>query len=244
MNYHSRKLLKLNLAPWRMAALGSLLLAGFTVVAGRALYLQGLNTDYLQGKGDAVANRNLTLPAQRGQVADRHGQLLAIRTPVESRRARPTELRISSAQRAHLARVLDVSPLELEKKLARRTRGEFSVQRPVTPEQAAKVTAMGVPGLHLRREFRRYYPAGEVAAHVVGFTNVDDLGQEGVERAYQDWLAGRDGRRQVQRDRRGNTIRDLVPIKTAQDVEVLVDRIGGALVPVLFIHALLRGQDV
>ncbi|MDT3707063.1 MAG: penicillin-binding protein 2 [Thiobacillus sp.] len=216
MNYHSRKLLKLNLAPWRMAALGSLLLAGFTVVAGRALYLQGLNTDYLQGKGDAVANRNLTLPAQRGQVADRHGQLLAISTPVESLWARPTELRISSAQRAHLARVLDVSPLELEKKLARRTRGEFSVQRPVTPEQAAKVTAMGVPGLHLRREFRRYYPAGEVAAHVVGFTNVDDLGQEGVERAYQDWLAGRDGRRQVQRDRRGNTIRDLVPIKTAQ----------------------------
>ncbi|HET8899227.1 MAG TPA: penicillin-binding protein 2 [Rhodanobacteraceae bacterium] len=199
-----------------MAALGSLLLAGFTVVAGRALYLQGLNTDYLQGKGDAVANRNLTLPAQRGQVADRHGQLLAISTPVESLWARPTELRISSAQRAHLARVLDVSPLELEKKLARRTRGEFSVQRPVTPEQAAKVTAMGVPGLHLRREFRRYYPAGEVAAHVVGFTNVDDLGQEGVERAYQDWLAGRDGRRQVQRDRRGNTIRDLVPIKTAQ----------------------------
>src|SRR5574340_98406 len=216
MNYHSRKLLKLNLAPWRMAALGSLLLAGFTVVAGRALYLQGLNTDYLQGKGDAVANRNLTLPAQRGQVADRHGQLLAISTPVESLWARPTELRISSAQRAHLARVLDVSSLELEKKLARRTRGEFSVQRPVTPEQAAKVTAMGVPGLHLRREFRRYYPAGEVAAHVVGFTNVDDLGQEGVERAYQDWLAGRDGRRQVQRDRRGNTIRDLVPIKTAQ----------------------------
>src|SRR5574340_1750255 len=127
-----------------------------------------------------------------------------------------TTLFRSDSQRAHLAKVLDVSPQELEKKLARKTRGEFSVRRPVTPEQAAKITAMGVSGLHLRREFRRYYPAGEVAAHVVGFTNVDDLGQEGVERAYQDWLAGRDGRRQVQRDRRGNTIRDLVPIKTAQ----------------------------
>jgi cell division protein FtsI (penicillin-binding protein 3) len=216
MNYHSRKLLKLNLAPWRMAALGSLLLAGFTVVAGRALYLQGLNTDYLQGKGDAVANRNLTLPAQRGQVSDRHGQLLAISTPVESLWARPAELRLSAGQRAHLAKVLDVSPQELEKRLAHKTRGEFSVRRPVTPEQAAKITAMGVPGLHLRREFRRYYPAGEVAAHVVGFTNVDDLGQEGVERAYQDWLAGREGQRQIQRDRRGNTIRDLAPIKTAQ----------------------------
>src|SRR5574340_590175 len=164
MNYHSRKLLKLNLAPWRMAALGSLLLAGFTVVAGRALYLQGLNTDYLQGKGDAVANRNLTLPAQRGQVADRHGQLLAISTPVESLWARPTDLRLSSAQRAHLARVLDVSPLELEKKLARRTRGEFSVQRPVTPEQAAKVTAMGVPGRRSGRACGRLHQRGRPRA--------------------------------------------------------------------------------
>ena len=216
MNYHSRKLLKLNLAPWRMATVGGLLLGGLALVAGRAFYLQGLNTDYLQGKGDAVANRNLTLPAHRGQVSDRHGQLLAISTPVESLWARPAELKLSDEQRAQLARVLGVSPQELTKTLARKTRGEFAVRRPVTPEQAVKIAAMGVPGLPLRREFRRYYPAGEVAAHVVGFTNVDDLGQEGVERAYQDWLAGREGQRQILRDRRGNTIRDLAPIKTAQ----------------------------
>ena len=216
MNYHSRKLLRLNLAPWRMAAVGSLLLAGLTVVAGRAFYLQGLNTDYLQGKGDAVANRNLTLPAHRGQVSDRHGQLLAISTPVESLWARPAELRLTTAQYAHLAKVLGMPTPELTKKLTRKTRGEFSVKRPVTPEEAVKIAAMGVPGLHLRREFRRYYPAGEVSAHVVGFTNVDDMGQEGVERAYQDWLAGREGERQILRDRRGNTIRDLAPIKTAQ----------------------------
>ncbi|AAZ96066.1 peptidoglycan glycosyltransferase [Thiobacillus denitrificans ATCC 25259] len=216
MNYHSRRLLRLNLAPWRMATVAGLLLAGLTVVGGRAFYLQGLNTDYLQGKGDAVANRQLTLPAQRGQVADRHGQLLAISTPVESLWARPTELRLDDAQRAQLARVLGVSPQALAKTLGRKTRGEFSVRRPVTPEQAVKIAAMGIPGLHLRREFRRYYPAGEVAAHVVGFTNVDDLGQEGVERAYQDWLAGREGKREILRDRRGNTIRDLAPIKTAQ----------------------------
>ena len=216
MNYHSKKLLKLHLAPWRMAAVGGLLLAGMVVVAGRAFYLQGLNTDYLQGKGDAVANRSLTLPAQRGQVTDRHGQLLAISTPVESLWARPGEFELSPEQHAQLARVLGVSPQALARTLARKTRGEFSVQRPVTPEQAAKIAAMGLPGLHLRREFRRYYPAGEVAAHVVGFTNVDDIGQEGVERAYQDWLAGREGQRQIQRDRRGNLIRDLAPIKTAQ----------------------------
>ena len=216
MNYHSRKLLKLNLAPWRMAMVGSLLLTGLVVVAGRAFYLQGLNTNYLQGKGDALTNRNLTLPAHRGQVSDRNGKLLAISTPVESLWARPDELKLSGEARAQLARVLGVSPQALEKTLARKTRGEFSVRRPVTPEQAVRIAAMGVPGLHLRREFRRYYPAGEVAAHVVGFTNVDDLGQEGVERAYQDWLAGREGQRRIQRDRRGNTIRDLAPIRTAQ----------------------------
>ena len=216
MNYHTRKLLKLNLAPWRMATVGGLLLGGLLVVAGRAFYLQGLNTDYLQGKGDAVANRNLTLPAHRGQVADRHGQLLAISTPVESLWARPAELALTPEQRIQLAKVLELPVRDLTARLDRKTRGEFSVRRPVTPEQAARITAMGVPGLHLRREFRRYYPAGEVAAHVVGFTNVDDLGQEGVERAYQDWLAGREGERQIMRDRRGNTIRDLAPIKTAQ----------------------------
>ena len=133
MNYHSRKLLKLNLAPWRMAAMGSLLLAGFTVVALRAFYLQGLNTDYLQGKGDAVANRNLTLPAHRGQVSDRHGQLLAISTPVESLWARPAELKLSGGERAQLARVLGMSASELSKQLSRKTRGEFSGRRPGAP---------------------------------------------------------------------------------------------------------------
>jgi cell division protein FtsI (penicillin-binding protein 3) len=212
----SHRLLKLNLAPWRMATVGTLLLGGLVMVAGRALYLQGLHTDYLQGKGDAVANRNLTLPAHRGQVSDRHGQLLAISTPVESLWARAAELHLNAAQQAQLAKILERPEADLAKKLGHRTRGEFSVQRPVTPEQAARITTMGVPGLYLRREFRRYYPAGEVAAHVVGFTNVDDQGQEGVERSYQDWLAGREGERHILRDRRGNTIRDLAPIKTAQ----------------------------
>ena len=216
MNYHSRKLLKLNLAPWRMATVGGLLLAGMVVVGGRAFYLQGLNTDYLQGKGDAVSNRNLTLPAHRGQVTDRYGQLLAISTPVESLWARVADLDLTADQRDRLASVLDISPAELAEILAHKTRGEFAVRRPVTPEQAVKIAAMGLPGLSLRREYRRYYPAGAVTAQVVGFTNVDDKGQEGVERDYQDWLAGRAGERQILRDRHGNTIRDLAPIKTAQ----------------------------
>ena len=216
MNYHSRKLLELHLASWRMATVGGLLLAGLVVVAGRAFYLQGLNTDYLQGKGDAVANRNLTLPAHRGMVSDRNGQPLAISAPVESLWARATELKLTAPHLTQLAQVLEISPYALSRRLQSKRRGEFSVQRPLTPEQAAKVTAMGIPGLYLRREFRRYYPAADVAAHVVGFTNVDDRGQEGVELAYQDWLAGRAGERHVLRDRRGNSIRDLEPMKEAQ----------------------------
>ena len=92
MNYHSKKLLKLHLAPWRMTTVGALILLGLGVVASRALYLQSLHTDYLQGKGDAISNRNLTLPAHRGMVSDRNGEPLAISTPVESLWARPTEL--------------------------------------------------------------------------------------------------------------------------------------------------------
>jgi cell division protein FtsI (penicillin-binding protein 3) len=215
-NARSHQLLKLNLAPWRMATVGGLLIGGLVLVTARAFYLQGLNTDYLRGKGDAVSNRNLTLPTHRGQVSDRYGQLLAISTPVESLWARPSELELTVEQRAHLASVLDMPVAELSKKLKREGRGEFGVSRPVTPEQALKIAAMGVPGLYLRREFRRYYPAGEVTAQVVGFTNVDDVGQEGVERAYQSWLVGREGERQIVRDRHGNIIRDLAPIKTAQ----------------------------
>lgn len=216
MNYHAHKLLKLNLVTWRMAAVGGLLLTGLSVIGIRAMYLQGLKDTYLQGKGDAVANRHLTLPAHRGMVSDRHGQPLAISTPVEALWARPGELKLSAQQHKQLATLIDMTPEALAKRLRSRSRGELAVRRPVTPEQAAKITAMGVPGLVLRREFRRYYPAGHVAAHVVGFTNVDDVGQEGVERAYQDWLAGEAGERRIQRDRKGNTIRDLAPIKTAQ----------------------------
>ena len=216
MNYHSKKLLKLHLAPWRMATMGALILVGLGVVGSRALYLQGLHTDYLQGKGDAISNRNLTLPAHRGMVSDRNGEPLAISTPVESLWARPAELKYTQSQLKKLARILELDEGALAQRLRTPRKGELSIQRPLTPDQAAQVTALGVPGLTLRREYRRFYPAADIAAHVVGFTNVDDIGQEGVERSYQDWLAGKSGKRHIVRDRRGYMIRDLAPIKLAQ----------------------------
>jgi len=110
MNYHSKKLLKLHLAPWRMATVGGLIMIGLGVVASRAFYLQSLHTDYLQGKGDAISNRNLTLPAHRGMVSDRNGEPLAISTPVESLWARPAELKFNKTDLKKLSGILDMTP--------------------------------------------------------------------------------------------------------------------------------------
>lgn len=217
MNYSSRKLLQVHIVPWRVALVAGLLAMWFVALAVRAVYLQGLNTDFLQGKGDAVASRKLVIPAHRGMVQDRHGETLAISTPVETLWARPSQTQGLSAQQiARLATVLEMPVNELTKKLKTPHKGEVAVDRTLTPEQAASVAALGLPGLKLQREFRRFYPQKEAAAHVVGFTNVDDVGQEGIELAYQDWLAGKAGSRHVLRDRRGHVIQDLSPARGAR----------------------------
>ncbi len=217
VNYSSRKLLEVHITPWRVAVVAGILGAWFGVLAVRAAYLQGLNTDFLQGKGDAVSSRKLAIPANRGMVQDRFGQPLAISTPVETLWARPSVTQsLSREQIARLAGVLDMPRDALARKLKSPHKGEVSINRNLSPEQAVKIAALGLPGLKLQREFRRFYPAAEVAAHVVGFTNVDDVGQEGVELAYQDWLAGKAGSRHVLRDRRGHIVQDLSPAHGAK----------------------------
>jgi cell division protein FtsI (penicillin-binding protein 3) len=217
LNYSSRKFLQVHIVPWRVALVAGLLATWFGALAVRAVYLQGLNTDFLQGKGDAVAARKLAIPAHRGMVQDRHGQPLAISTPVETLWARPTVTReLRPAQIARLAGVLGTPAGELAKRLRTPHKGEVAVNRMLTPEQAVRITALGLPGLRLQREYRRFYPQKDIAVHVVGFTNVDDVGQEGVELAYQDWLAGKAGSRHVLRDRRGHVIQDLSPARGAR----------------------------
>ena len=210
-------LLQAHIVPWRIYVVTGLLAAWFGALGIRALYLQGLNNDFLQGKGDAVASRKLEIPAHRGMVLDRTGKPLAISTPVEALWARPGETQsLTWQQIRRLAQVLDMSEAGLAKKLKSGHRGEIAINRHLSPEQALKVAALGLPGLKLQREFRRFYPQKDVAAHVVGFTNVDDIGQEGVELLYNDWLEGKSGRRHVLRDRRGNIIQDLSPVRSAQ----------------------------
>ncbi|MGH8732335.1 MAG: penicillin-binding protein 2, partial [Burkholderiales bacterium] len=147
---------------------------GFAVLAGRALYLQAMKTDFLQEKGDARYSRLLDIPATRGRILDRNGEALAVSTPVKSVWAIPGDFEGASAERRKLAALLSLSHAELQKRLADTARDFVYLKRQVPPETAAAVQALGLKGLHDHPEYRRYYPGGEVTAHVIGFTGVDD----------------------------------------------------------------------
>jgi cell division protein FtsI (penicillin-binding protein 3) len=210
--------LRLKLEGWRSRFVLLLVIAGFSVLAVRAFYLQAMHTGFLQAKGEARYGRVLEMPASRGPVKDRNGQPLAISTPVESIWATPDELDdVSDAQLNALARALAISPDEIRQKIARKDRQFVYLKRQISPDQAAKVMALGVPGVFQQREFRRYYPAGEVMAHVVGFTGIEDNGQEGMELAADERLAGVPGSRKVIKDRKGRVVEDVESLKTPRD---------------------------
>ncbi|HET7730797.1 MAG TPA: penicillin-binding protein 2, partial [Usitatibacter sp.] len=185
--------LRLKLEGWRSRLVFVMVALAFATLAGRAFYLQALNTTFLQAKGEARYGRVLELPASRGPVKDRNGQTVAISTPVESIWATPDELDLDDGQARALAKALGMSVEELHQKIARKDRQFAFLKRQISPEQAARVMALRIPGVFQQREFRRFYPAGEVMAHVVGFTGIEDNGQEGIELAAQDRLAGKPG---------------------------------------------------
>ena len=186
------------------------LFGAMTLLAVRAIYLQVVTSGYLQEQGNARHLRVIQDNSHRGMIFDRNGEPLAISTPVDSVWAEPEALAQAGAQLAPLARTLGLGVRELAQE-ARRSEGrEFMyVKRQVTPEQAEKVKALNIPGVGLLREYRRYYPAGSVTGHVVGFTNVDDQGQEGVELAYDKWLRAIPGRKRVLKDRYGNIVESV-----------------------------------
>jgi cell division protein FtsI (penicillin-binding protein 3) len=211
--------LRLKLEGWRSRLVLGLLVTGFAVLAARAFYLQALHTDFLQAKGEARYGRVIDLPASRGPVKDRNGQALAISTPVESIWTSPEDLEIDERQLQALALSLGMDAGELRQKIARKDRQFVYLKRQIPPEQAAKVIALGIPGVFQQREYRRYYPAGEVMAHVVGFTGIEDNGQEGMELAADSRLAGVAGSRKVIRDRKGRIVEDVEAIRAPRDGE-------------------------
>ena len=219
--------LQLRLPVGRARVLVGLLLLWFGVLTARAMYLQVWRNDFLQQEGASRFTRTVELPAHRGMITDRYGEPLAISTPVESVWASPADAALTANQRHKLAALLDVDELELKRKLADTGREFVYIKRHLPPELAEKVVQLGLPGISLKREYRRYYPAGDLTAHLVGITDVDDRGQEGIELAYQDWLAGKPGSRRVIKDRLGRVVEDAANIRQpveGRDLALSIDR--------------------
>ena len=212
---------------WRLwLVVGALSLAGVALVA-RALYLQVINQDFLEKQGDARIVRTAKLSANRGMILDRNGEPLAVSTPVDTVWADPRKLYQSSQEFPRLAGALGRDPQLLARRVTSSLDKEFVyLVRHMPPQEAAKVKALGIPGVDVLREYRRYYPAGEVTGHLLGFTNVDDVGQEGLELAYDHWLGGDPGAMRVMRDSLGRTIEYIERIKAprpGQDLRTSID---------------------
>ena len=219
---------------WRARFVLFALVAAFGVLACRAVYLQAVNTDFLQMKGESRFSRVLEVPATRGRILDRNGEAVAISTPVKSIWAIPEDVQASPAQVKSLATLLNVDPAELQKKFSDTTRDFVYLKRQIPPEQAERIAELGLPGIYSQREYRRYYPGGDGMAHVIGFTGVGDEGQEGIELAFQSSLAGKAGSRRVIKDRRGSIVEDLESIRAAQDGKDLTLSVDGKIQNIAF----------
>jgi cell division protein FtsI (penicillin-binding protein 3) len=212
---------------WRFWFIGALLTLCGIALLGRAVYLQVLNQAFLERQGDARILRDVKLSANRGMVLDRNGEPLAVSTPVDTVWADPSKLGAYPQDFAKLASALDRDQSWLARRVTSNPDNEFVyLVRHMRPVDAAKVKAMGIPGVDTLREYRRYYPHGEVTGHLLGFTNVDDVGQEGLELAFDQWLGGQPGLKRVMRDRDGRTIEDIERIKAprpGQDLYTSID---------------------
>ena len=202
------------LPPWRSRLLFVLLLFGMGALIVRAVYLQSINNNFLQQKGNASSSRVVDISAHRGMIADRNGEPLAISTPVESIWVSPQDVEATPQQVNQLARIMGMDIKEVKNRLFDTTRDFVYLQRQLPPEQAEKIVKLGMPGVSLRREYRRYYPGGGITAHLLGFTDVDDNGQEGLELALQDKLGGKAGSQRVIKDRKGHIVEDVASIRT------------------------------
>ncbi|MFJ4251658.1 MULTISPECIES: penicillin-binding protein 2 [Pseudomonas] len=205
------------LFPWRFRVMVGLLGVMVAAICWRIIDLQVVDRDFLKGQGDARSLRHIPIPAHRGLITDRNGEPLAVSTPVTTLWANAKEMQTAKEKWPALAAALGQDPKALTERLEAQANKEFIyLVRGLTPEQGQAVLDLKVPGVYGIEEFRRFYPAGEVTAHMVGFTDIDDHGREGVELAYDEWLAGVPGKRQVIKDRRGRLIKDVQVTKNAK----------------------------
>jgi cell division protein FtsI (penicillin-binding protein 3) len=210
-----------------VVVVGLLGLTSLGLVA-RAFDLQVVRKQFYQSQGEARFLREMLIPVSRGTIFDRNGEPLAVSTPVMSIWANPSEVLDNDERIPQLAQALGVDAGELKEQLAKRSDREFVyLRRQMAPTAAQTVLDLGIPGINGQREFKRYYPSGEVTSHVLGFTNIDDHGQEGLELAYDDWLAGKPGAKRVIRDRMGHVVEDVEQVrapKPGQNLTLSIDR--------------------
>ena len=199
-----------------------------TALVVRAVDLQVVRKDFYQAQGDQRFLRERAIPVSRGMIVDRNGEPLAVSTPVESIWAQPQELLQHRGRLRELALALEVEPELLEQRLSERAGREFVyLRRHLAPDQAAAILALDIPGVNSQREFRRYYPGGEVFAHLLGFTDIDDRGQEGLELAFDEWLSGEPGLRRIIQDRRGAIVEDVEMLRApvaGRELRLSIDR--------------------
>jgi cell division protein FtsI (penicillin-binding protein 3) len=197
----------------------------FVGLAGRSLYLQGIDNEFLQEQGSSRYSREIEVPAHRGRIVDRDGEALAVSTPVKSLWAFPGKVEASPAQLAQLAKILELPPQALAKKLAPDSDFAF-IARQVPPEVADQAMRLRIKGVYDQNEYRRFYPGGETMSHILGFTGDHDAGQEGLELAQQEWLGGKAGSRRVIINRRGDAVEDVAAIRAPQagrDLALAID---------------------
>ena len=194
----------------------------------RAVDLQVLRKDFLQVQGDARHLRTMEIPAHRGMLTDRTGKPLAISTPVDTIWAHPGDLLAADDRIDELAGILDINPVTLRQRLGERRNREFMyLRRHVSPGVSERALALDLPGVAVQREYRRFYPSGEVSGHLIGFTNIDDVGLEGIELAYESWLRGAAGSKRILRDRLGRVVGDVEQIREprpGRDLALSIDR--------------------
>ena len=223
--YASSPLLTAKTPIWRSRLLVATLGLAFAVLLGRAVYLQVVDKEFLQKQGESRYQRTLDLQASRGRITDRNGQVLAASVPAPSIWAIPKDFQATPEQMRELTRLLGVSPADLHNRLKDNPNFVW-LRRLVDDGTAARIKALGVKGVHQQREYRRVYPEGEAAAHLIGFTDLQEKGQEGIELAYQKDLQGRNGSRNVVRDRLGRVVEDLgdsVEPVDGRDITLSVD---------------------
>jgi cell division protein FtsI (penicillin-binding protein 3) len=203
--------------PWRFRLVLLLLALMVGAIGWRIVVLQVLDDGFLKAHGDARSVRHIPIPAHRGLITDRNGEPLAVSTPVTTLWANGRELQAAKGRWADLGAALGQESKAFAERLqASREREFMYLVRGLTPEQGQRILDLKIPGVYAIEEFRRFYPAGEVAAHVVGFTDIDDRGREGMELAFEEWLAGVPGKRQVLKDRRGSLIKDVQVAQNAK----------------------------